>query len=211
MYSNIGKINKNYLPFSVFCTMCQKFIYLLTYAIKINILYYGKEITKVREINGKREMKNWLKVVITVVCLVVVLVVAKETVSASSESRAVCKEEQTEVKPAEVENGDTFTYRLIVAKMSYLSYCKGHDGDYTLEYCVNKGEKHTVVMRKIGFELFNCQPTVIGRYHDIENVKVGDVIDYTYSYLNTYFQEKEPSVVSGSAIVDGPYVPEENQ
>ena len=152
-------------------------------------------------------MKKLLKVVITVVCLVVVFSIAKETVSASSESRVICKEEQTEVKPAE-ENGDTFTYRLIVAKMSYLSYCKGHDGDYTLEYCVNKGEKHTVVMRKIGFELFNCQPTVIGRYHDIENVKVGDVIDYTYSYYNTYFQEKEPSIVSGRKVVDGPYIPE---
>ena len=161
-------------------------------------------------------MKKLFKVGITVFSLVAILGMTKATVSANE--KAISDAEEYTVKKVvnnevqeETGTEETFTYRLIVDRLDYLSFRKGHDGEYTLVYSVNGGEKHTVIMGKVGFELFNNQPTIISHYYDITHVKVGDVIDYTYSYYNTYFQEKEPSVVSGSKVVDGPYISEENK
>ncbi|MBE5935227.1 MAG: hypothetical protein E7262_05485 [Lachnospiraceae bacterium] len=164
-------------------------------------------------------MKKLLKVGITVFSLVAIMAMAKVTVSANEKaiseaeekqvSRVIVQDDKTE-DIEETGTGETFTYRLIVDRLDYLTFRKGHDGDYTLVYSVNGGKKYTVIMGRVGFELFNNQPTIISHYYDVANVKVGDVIDYTYSYYNTYFQDEEPSVVSGSKVVDGPYIPEEN-
>lgn len=157
-------------------------------------------------------MKKLLKVVMVVAIVGAILGMAKVTVSANE--KAVDEAQNTRIiindeKNTEEETKeDTFTYRLIVDKIDYLTFRKGHDGDYTLVYSVNGGQKHTVLMGKIGLELFNTMPTYISHYYDIVDVKTGDVIDYTYSYYNTYFQDKEPSVVKGSKVVDKPYIPE---
>ena len=103
------------------------------------------------------------------------------------------------------------TFRLIVDRLDYLSFRKGHDGDYKLEYSINDGPKKTVVMSVLGTEMFNQMPRYISHFYDIENVKMGDVITYTYSYYNTYFQEKEPSVVKGTQVVDKAYNPIEDE
>lgn len=157
-------------------------------------------------------MKKLLKVVMVVAIVGAILGMAKVTVSANE--KAVDEAQNTRIiindeKNTEEETKeDTFTYRLIVDKIDYLTFRKGHDGDYTLVYSVNGGQKHTVLMGKMGLELFNTMPTYISHYYDIVDVKTGDVIDYTYSYYNTYFQDKEPSVVKGSKVVDKPYIPE---
>ena len=153
-------------------------------------------------------MKKLLKVGITVFSLVAILGMSKATVLANEKVINEVEEATSRKIVTEEEKEETFTYRLIVDRLDYLSFRKGHDGEYTLVYSVNGGDKHTVIMGKVGFELFNNQPTVISHYYDIKDVKVGDVIDYTYSYYNTYFQEKEPSIVSGRKVVDGPYIPE---
>ena len=134
-------------------------------------------------------MKKLLKVVMVVAIVGAILGMAKVTVSANE--KAVDEAQNTRIiindeKNTEEETKeDTFTYRLIVDKIDYLTFRKGHDGDYTLVYSVNGGQKHTVLMGKIGLELFNTMPTYISHYYDIVDVKTGDVIDYTYSYYNS--------------------------
>ena len=166
-------------------------------------------------------MKKLLKVGITVISLVAIIAMSQMTVSANE--KAVSEAEETTTKrivnlgedrqDTEEETGteETFTYRLIVDRLDYLTFRKGHDGEYTLVYSINGGEQHTVIMERIGFELFNNQPTIISHYYDVTNVKVGDVIEYTYSFYNTYFQETEPSVVEGTQVVDGPFVPQQTK
>ena len=162
-------------------------------------------------------MKKLLMVGITVVSLVAIL--AASQVTASANEKAVSKAEEKSERciinigddrqdTEETGIEETFTYRLIVDRLDYLTFRKGHDGEYTLVYSVNGGEQHTVIMGRVGFELFNNQPTVISHYYDVTNVKVGDVIEYTYSFYNTYFQDTEPSVVEGTQVVDGPYEPQ---
>ena len=158
-------------------------------------------------------MKKLLKVVMVVAIVGAILGMAKVTVSANEKAvdeaqnkRVIINNNRNTEEVTREE--ETFTYRLIVDKIDYLTFRKGHDGDYILVYSVNGGQKHTVLMGKIGLELFNTMPTYISHYYDIVDVKTGDVIDYTYSYYNTYFQDTEPSVVEGSKVVDKPYIPE---
>ena len=163
-------------------------------------------------------MKKLLKVGITVISLIAIMAMTQMTVSANE--KAVSEAEDKSVKRVvnlgedgqytreEIGTEETFTYRLIVDRLDYLTFRKGHDGEYTLVYSINGGEQHTVIMGRVGFDLFNNQPTVISHYYDVTNVKVGDVIEYTYSFYNTYFQDTEPSVVEGTQVVDGPYVPQ---
>ena len=157
-------------------------------------------------------MKKLFKVVMVMAVVVAILGMAKVTASANEKAVSEAKDTRIIVddnrNTEEDTKGDTFTYRLIVDKIDYLTFRKGHDGDYTLVYSVNGGQKHTVLMGMMGLELFNTMPTYISHYYDIVNVKTGDVIDYTYSYYNTYFQDTEPSVVEGSKVVDKPYLPE---
>jgi hypothetical protein len=167
-----------------------------------------------------RKMKKLSKVVVTVAVIAVVAIMAKNTVVANAE--AINKEEtvnvvindtreETDVEETKETVDGLITFRLMVDKIEYLSFRKGHDGEHTLEYSINGGPKNTVVMGVLGLELFNYMPTYVSHFYDIENVRIGDVITYSYSYYNTYFQQKEPNVVKGTQVVDKAYIPSENE
>jgi hypothetical protein len=171
-----------------------------------------------------RKMKKLLKVVVSVAVVAVIAIMAKNTVVANAEAvdekdvtdvvvdnaREDVSEEVTAEEITE-ETDDLITFRLMVDRIEYLSFRKGHDGEYTLEYSVNDGPKQRVIMGVLGLELFNCVPTYVSHFYDIENVKMGDVITYTYSYYNTYFQVKDPCVVKGTQVVDKALEPSEDE
>ncbi|MBE5935486.1 MAG: hypothetical protein E7262_06815 [Lachnospiraceae bacterium] len=160
-----------------------------------------------------------LIIVVSVVCVLGVSMInasAEETVKTEGTKAVNSLEEKEEANKAASrkklkeatkkmtrKQGEyTFTYRLYVDYLEYLSFRKGHDGEYTIQYTVNDEEMRTAVMKIEGFELFNCQPTFISHYIDIEGVTEGDVIEYTYSYMNYYMQYDTPSVESGVQIVE---------
>ena len=85
-------------------------------------------------------MKKLLKVGITVFSLVAILGMSKATVLANEKVINEVEEATSRKIVTEEEKEETFTYRLIVDRLDYLSFRKGHDGEYTLVYSVNGGQ-----------------------------------------------------------------------
>ena len=174
-------------------------------------------------------MKKIIKLTAVLLSVAVIATLTKITVSANSDkveeaemkNTTVDKEqnianeesngEENTVNTQEKRNEDgTVTYRLVVHKMDYYSFCKGNSGEHTLEYRVNGGPVHKVKMRTVAFEpVVNTQPLTWGHAYDIEGVKDGDIIDYTYTYYNFYFQFKENTQVTEQKVVAKPYMPED--
>ena len=146
---------------------------------------------------------------IVVVVGVVALFAGQKIVGKANENLAVESTKETEdvVLQEEVVHSateeETFTYRLYVDKLDMYSYNKGHNGTYTIEYSVNGSEVYVVDMKLDVVGYLGKQPLYVAHYVDVENVKEGDVIEYKFSYYNTYLfpNDVEPSVKAGSKVV----------
>lgn len=154
-------------------------------------------------------MKRVIKVSVFLLCVVALLATSKivgkangEAVKEKENSNVTNEDSGTTIEDSKDES-EEFTYRLYVDKWDMYSYSKGHNGKHTIEYSVNGGEVVTAEMKLDVVGWLQTQPLYVSHCIDVDNVKEGDVIDYKYSYYNTYLfpDDTEPAVVSGSKVV----------
>lgn len=159
-------------------------------------------------------MKKLIKLVMVVVAVAIIGVAAKVTVSANEKQVEVAENNTTSnnevsnesngtVAQGQNEDG-TFTYHYVFVKMEYLTYCKGNNEPHTLVYSVNGGEKVTDLLELDAEDIRSGIPHYMIYYYDFPNVKVGDTIDYEYSYMYRYGGFPEERVIPGSFVVEGP-------
>lgn len=162
-------------------------------------------------------MKKLIKLVMVVVAVAIIGVAAKVTVSANEKQVEVAENNTTSNNEVSNENNEgngtdtqgqnedgTFTYHYVFVKMEYLTYCKGNNEPHTLVYSVNGGEKVTDLLELDAEDIRSGIPHYMIYYYDFPNVKVGDKIDYEYSYMYRYGGFPEERVIPGSFVVEEP-------
>lgn len=173
------------------------------------ILLYGKNIDEEKGINS---MKKLIKLVMVIVAISSIGVAAKVTVSANEKQVEVAEDsmisdnnEESNDTDIQGQNDDeTFTCHHVFEKMEYITYCKGHNVPHTLVYSVNGGEKITDSLKLDCEDIRSGIPHYMMYYYDFPNVKVGDVIEYEYSYTYRYGGFPEERAIPGTFVVEAP-------
>lgn len=157
-------------------------------------------------------MKKLVKILAVVLSVVAIGATAKMTVSANSdivektEEKSLNNESKAEENIDEQKTNEdgTFTYEYIFITLDYNIYCMGHDRPHTLVYRVNGGEEITTMVDTRAENVRSGCPQFMTFYYDFPNVKVGDVVEYSYSYEYIYGGFPEQRGDSGSFVVEEP-------